>query len=231
VDRRRRLLPVPIARVRNVLSDYRRALESLGAERTLAIATSAIRDAENGEAFLGEIEWSYGFTTRLLSGHDEALMMFRGVTSERDVEQGTVILDVGGGSTELVAGGPDGVRWHDSLDIGSVRLTERFLKSDPPTGEELDACATAVRSLLAERVPDEIRGGTRFAVGVAGTITSLAALALGTEEYDRDRVHGFELGAKALESQIERLATVTVDKHRQISTPALYRHPVLVGRV
>ena len=140
--------------------------------------------------------------------------MFRGVTSERDVEQGTVILDVGGGSTELVAGGPDGVRWHDSLDIGSVRLTERFLKSDPPTGEELDACATAVRSLLAERVPDEIRGGTRFAVGVAGTITSLAALALGTEEYDRDRVHGFELGSEALESQLERLASVPVDQRK-----------------
>src|SRR2546428_1152617 len=156
VDARRRLLPVPIARVRNVLSDFRRTLESLGTERTLAVATSAIRDAENGEAFLGEIEWSYGFATRLLSGHDEALMMFRGVTSERKVEAGTVILDVGGGSTELVAGGPEGVRWHDSLDIGSARLTERFLKSDPPTGEELDACATAVRSLLAERVPDEI---------------------------------------------------------------------------
>ncbi|TML95342.1 MAG: Ppx/GppA family phosphatase [Actinobacteria bacterium] len=229
VDQRRRLLPVPITRVRNVLSEFRRTLESVGAEHALAVATSAIRDAENGEAFLGEIEWSYGFTTRLLSGHDEALMMFRGVTSERDVEQGTVILDVGGGSTELVAGGPDGVRWHDSLDIGSVRLTERFLKSDPPTGEELDACATAVRSLLAERVPDEIRGGTRFAVGVAGTITSLAALALGTEEYDRDRVHGFELGAEALKSQLERLASVPVDERKQMRPLDPDRAPVIVG--
>ena len=81
VDERRRLLPVPIARVRNVLSDYRRELEALGAERTLAIATSAVRDAENGEAFLGEIEWSYGFATRLLTGDDEALLTFRGVTA------------------------------------------------------------------------------------------------------------------------------------------------------
>src|SRR6266508_5358396 len=78
VDERRRLLPVPVARVRNVLSYYRRTLEGLGAERTLVIATSAIRDAENGEEFLGEVEWSYGLVTRLLSGHDEALMMFRG---------------------------------------------------------------------------------------------------------------------------------------------------------
>ena len=229
VDERRRLLPVPVARVRNVLSDFRRTLESLGAERTLAVATSAMRDAENGEAFLGEIEWSYGFTTRLLSGHDEAMMMFRGVTSERKVEEGTVILDVGGGSTELVGGGPDGVRWHDSLDIGSVRLTERFLKSDPPTREELDTCATAVRTLLAERVPDEIRDDTRAAVGVAGTITSLAALALGSEDYDRDRVHGSQLSARALEEQLERLASVPVEERRQMRPLDPDRAPVIVG--
>ena len=118
VDARRRLLPVPIARVRNVLSDYRKTLESLGVERALLIATSAVRDAENGEAFLGEIEWSYGFKTRLLSGHDEAMLMFRGVTAERELRAGTVIVDIGGGSTELVAGALDGLRWHDSLDIG-----------------------------------------------------------------------------------------------------------------
>jgi exopolyphosphatase/guanosine-5'-triphosphate,3'-diphosphate pyrophosphatase len=229
VDERRRLLPVPIARVRNVLSDFRRTLEALGAERALVIATSAMRDAENGEAFLGEIEWSYGFPTRLLSGHDEAMMMFRGVTSERDLEQGTVIIDVGGGSTELVAGGPDGVRWHDSLDIGSVRLTERFLESDPPTPAELDACATAARALLAERVPDEIRKDTRAAVGVAGTITSLAALALGLEEYDRNRVHGFELSAGALEEQLERLASVPVDERKQMRPLDPDRAPVIVG--
>jgi exopolyphosphatase/guanosine-5'-triphosphate,3'-diphosphate pyrophosphatase len=229
VDERRRLLPVPIARVRNVLSEFRRTIESLAAERALAVATSAMRDAENGEAFLGEIEWGYGFVTRLLSGHDEALMMFRGVTSEREVDQGTVIIDVGGGSTELVAGGPDGVRWHDSLDIGSVRLTERFLGSDPPTSEELHACATAVRALLAERVPDAIRKDTRAAVGVAGTITSLAALALGLEEYDRDRVHGFELGAGALEEQLERLASVPVEERKQIRPLDPDRAPVIVG--
>ena len=106
VDERRRLLPLPIARVRNCLSDFRRELESLGAEQTLAIGTSAVRDAENGEAFLGEIEWSYGFATRLLSGHDEALLTFRGVTAGRALDEDTLIVDVGGGSTELVLGGP-----------------------------------------------------------------------------------------------------------------------------
>src|SRR5213082_275075 len=129
VDERRKLLPVPIARVRNCLSDYRRELESLGAERTLAVATSAIRDAENGEAFLGEVEWSYGFQTRLLSGHDEAQLTFRGVSAGREVAEDTLVIDIGGGSTELVVGGPDGLCLHDSLDIGGVRLTERFLRS------------------------------------------------------------------------------------------------------
>jgi exopolyphosphatase/guanosine-5'-triphosphate,3'-diphosphate pyrophosphatase len=229
VDERRRLLPVPIARVRNVLSDFRRTVESLGAERTLVVATSATRDAENGEAFLGEIEWSYGFTTRLLSGHDEARMTFRGVTSDRGVDSGTIIVDLGGGSTELVAGGPEGVRWNDSLDIGSARLTERFLKSDPPAQDELDRGAGAVRALLAERVPDEIRGDTQAAIGVAGTITSLAGLALGLQEYDRERVHGFELTAEALEEQLNRLASVPLEERRQMRPLDPDRAPVIVG--
>jgi exopolyphosphatase/guanosine-5'-triphosphate,3'-diphosphate pyrophosphatase len=229
VDERKRLLPVAIARVRNVLADFRRTAESLGAERTLAIATSAVRDAENGEAFLGEVEWSYGFATRLLSGHDEALMMFRGVTSARTLEDGTVIVDIGGGSTELVAGGPEGVRWHDSLDIGSVRLTERFLHSDPPTQAELDDAAAVVRALLAERVPDEIRNDTRSAIGVAGTITSLGALALGLEEYDRDRVHGFELSAAALDEQLQRLASAPLVERRGMRPLDPDRAPVIVG--
>jgi exopolyphosphatase/guanosine-5'-triphosphate,3'-diphosphate pyrophosphatase len=229
VDRRRRLLPVPIARVRNTLTDYRRTIEQLGAERTLAIATSAIRDADNGEAFLGEVEWSYGFDTRLLSGHDEALMTYRGVASERPLDAGTIIVDIGGGSTELIAGEPDGVRWHDSLDIGSVRLTERFLHSDPPTDEELDSCAAAVRALLAERVPDEVRGRTSAAIGVAGTITSLAALALGLEEYDRERVHGSTLSAAALAEQLEWLARIPVAARRQLRPLDPERAPVIVA--
>ena len=157
VDRRRRLLPLPVARVRNCLSEYRRELEELGAERTLAVATSAVRDAENGEAFLGEIEWSFGFATRLLSGADEALLTLRGVTSGRRLEPGTLVVDVGGGSTELVVGGPLGVDFHASLDAGCVRLTERFLHSDPPQASELEACAAGVRALLSEHVADDVR--------------------------------------------------------------------------
>jgi exopolyphosphatase / guanosine-5'-triphosphate,3'-diphosphate pyrophosphatase len=218
VDERRRLLPLPITRVRNTLTDYRRAAEQLGAERTLAVATSAIRDADNGEAFLGEVEWSYGFATRLLSGHDEALLTYRGVTAVRPAEQGTLIVDVGGGSTELIAGEPDGVRWHDSLDIGSVRLTERFLHGDPPTEEELAACAAAVQALFAERVPDELRKRTRTAVGVAGTITTLAALAGNSP-----------LTATQLAEQLDRLASLPVAERRMLPSLDPERAPVIVA--
>jgi exopolyphosphatase/guanosine-5'-triphosphate,3'-diphosphate pyrophosphatase len=219
VDQRRRLLPLPIARVRNTLTDYRRAAERLGAERTLAIATSAIRDAENGEAFLGEVEWSYGFATRLLSGHDEALMTYRGVTSERALDAGTVIVDIGGGSTELIAAEPDEVRWHDSLDIGSVRLTERFVHADPPTEDELTACAGAVQALLSERVPDEIRERTTTAIGVAGTVTSIAALASA-----RTRLTAAELG-----EQLVRLAALPLAERRTLPALDPERAPVIVA--
>ena len=155
VDERRRLLPVPIARVRNVLSSYRRELESLGAERTLCIATSAVRDAENGEAFLGEIEWSYGFTTRLLTGDEEAEMTLRGIGV---VQPGTLVVDIGGGSTEVQV---VGTSIRTSLDVGCVRMTERF-------GEDIDAIRQHVRALLPEAEAER-------AVGVAGTVTTIAA--------------------------------------------------------
>jgi exopolyphosphatase / guanosine-5'-triphosphate,3'-diphosphate pyrophosphatase len=198
VDARRRLLPLPVARVRNALADYRRELESLGAERALAVATSAVRDAENGEAFLGEVEWSYGFVTRLLSGEEEAALTLRGVG---DVAAGTLVVDVGGGSTELI------VRDRSvSLDIGSVRLTERF-------GEDVEAIAAHVSPLL----PPDL-APTR-AIGVAATVTSLAALDLGLAEYDSERVHGHVLTAHAVEEQLRRLASLSLDERRLL--PAL----------
>jgi exopolyphosphatase / guanosine-5'-triphosphate,3'-diphosphate pyrophosphatase len=227
VDERKRLLPVPIARVRNVLTDFRREAEQLGAERTLAIATSAVRDAENGEAFLGEIEWSYGFVTRLLSGDEEAHLTFRGIARGRAIEDETLVVDIGGGSTELVAGGPDGLRFHDSLDLGCVRLTERFLHSDPPTTEELEACAAAVRALVAERVPEEVR--PRTAIGVAGTITSIAALDLGLDEYDPERVHGHVFSRQSVERQLGRLAELPVTERRRVPSLEPERAPVIVA--
>jgi exopolyphosphatase/guanosine-5'-triphosphate,3'-diphosphate pyrophosphatase len=207
VDARGRLLPVPIARVRNVLSDYRRTAESLGAERTLLVATSAVRDAENGEAFLGEIEWSYGFVTQLLSGDEEAELTRRGVG---DLEAETLLVDIGGGSTELVLDG-----FNTSLPLGSARFTERH-------GEDISANVEAARALLPELEP-------RDSVGVAATITSLAALDLGLEEYDRARVHGHVLTCDGARLQLERLAAMPLEERRHVPALDPERAPVIVA--
>jgi exopolyphosphatase/guanosine-5'-triphosphate,3'-diphosphate pyrophosphatase len=207
VDARRRLLPVPIARVRNTLSDYRRTAESLGAERTLLVATSAVRDSENGEAFLGEIEWSYGFATRLLSGDEEAELTQRGVG---DLGTTNLLVDIGGGSTELAL---DGFR--TSLSMGSGRFTERH-------GEDVEASIQAARALLPQLDP-------QGAVGVAATITSIAALDLGLEEYDRARVHGHILTRDGARAQVERLAALPLEKRRRVPALDPDRAPVIVA--
>jgi exopolyphosphatase/guanosine-5'-triphosphate,3'-diphosphate pyrophosphatase len=215
VDERRKLLPSPVARVRNVLSDYRRELEQLGAERVLAIGTSAVRDADNGEAFLGEVEWSYGFKSRLLSGEEEAELTRRGVSNGRVLGDETVVLDVGGGSTELIT-----ARNRVSLDLGCVRLTERHLRSDPPTREELDAAARAVRGALPAWSP-------RDAIGVAGTVTSLAALELG--EYDPEQIHGYRLSRESVAQQLEQLASLPLSERRELAGLEPERAPVIVA--
>ena len=185
VDARRRLLPLPIARVRNVLTDFRREAEELGAAPILAVATSAVRDAENGEAFLGEVEWSYGFATRLLSGAEEAAMTLLGVGP---LAPGTLVTDIGGGSTELVS-----PTFSRSVDIGSVRLTERF-------GADLDAAAAAIRAALP--VPPE---PVRLLLGVDGTTAELAAL------------HGAEsLTATDVDGELHRLASLTDAERRRL---------------
>jgi exopolyphosphatase / guanosine-5'-triphosphate,3'-diphosphate pyrophosphatase len=221
VDARRRLLPLPIARVRNVLSQFRREAEAHGAERVLAVATSAVRDAENGEAFLGEVEWSYGFTARLLSGDEEALLTARGATIGRHLDEPALVVDIGGGSTELVDARASGYR--TSLELGCVRLTERFLESDPPARAELDACSRAVRRSLD--------GAFRplTAIGVAGTITTLAALDLGLQAHDPHLVDGHRLSADAVSAQLERLAALPLEARRAVPALEPQRAPVIVA--
>ena len=220
VDERRILLPQAIARVRNVLAEYRRAAEEAGAERTLAFATSAVRDADNGEAFLGEVEWSYAFKTRLLGGDEEALLTFRGVSAGRDVAPGTVVIDVGGGSTELILGGPDGVAFRASLDLGCVRLTERF-------GTDFGAAAAHVRDVLAGSVPAEVR--PRAVIGVAGTITTIGTLDLGLDEEDPEIVHGHGLSAETVAAWTERLEGMTVEEIRALRGMHPDRAPVIAA--
>jgi exopolyphosphatase/guanosine-5'-triphosphate,3'-diphosphate pyrophosphatase len=181
----------------------------------LAIGTSSVRDADNGEAFLGEIEWSYGFTTRGLSGEEEAELTRRGVENGRTLGDDTVVLDIGGGSTELITAS-DRV----SLDLGSVRLTERHIHSDPPAREELEAAAAAVRKALPDLTPAK-------GIGVAGTVTTLAALELGG--YDPQRVHGYRLSLAAVEYQLERLAYLPLAERRELPGLKPERAPVIVA--
>ena len=218
VDRRRILLPTAIARVRNVLVDYRREAERLGAERVLAVGTSAARDADNGEAFLGEIEWSYGFTTRLLDGGEEAELMLRGVASDQLLDTGTLVIDIGGGSTELAMAGAESIAWAISTEAGSVRLTERYLPSDPPTHDELETCAAHVRSLL----PD-LRVGR--AIGVAGTVTTAARIDLA----GASGAHGHVLTHRSLVSILDHLAALPLETRRTVRGLAPARAPVIVG--
>jgi exopolyphosphatase / guanosine-5'-triphosphate,3'-diphosphate pyrophosphatase len=220
VDERRILLPHAVARVRNVLAEYRRAADAANAARTLAFATSAVRDAENGEAFLGEVEWSYGFPTRLLTGDDEGLLTFRGVSAGRDLAPETLVVDVGGGSTELILGGPGGVGFRVSLDLGCVRLTERF-------GRDYDGCAAFVREELERRLPADLRA--RAAIGVAGTITTLATLDIGLDEEDPELVHGHRLSAATIGVQTERLAGMTVEEIRALRGVHPERAPVIAA--
>jgi exopolyphosphatase/guanosine-5'-triphosphate,3'-diphosphate pyrophosphatase len=220
VDRRRILLPTAIARVRNVLVDYRRAAEELGAERVLAVGTSAVRDADNGEAFLGEVEWSYGFTTRLLSGGEEAELTFRGVASDRPLGKGTLVVDIGGGSTELVTPDGDAIAWAVSTEAGSVRLTERFLASDPPTADELEACAAYVRGLLPAIDPTA-------AVGVAGTVVTAATIALG----ESTSVHRHRLSLASVRRVLETVASLPLAERSALAGLAPERAPVIVAGI
>jgi exopolyphosphatase/guanosine-5'-triphosphate,3'-diphosphate pyrophosphatase len=218
VDQRRILLPTAIARVRNVLVDYRREAELLGAERVLAVGTSAVRDADNGEAFLGEVEWGYGFTTRLLTGEEEAELTLRGVASDLPVVGGTLVVDIGGGSTELVLPDAGTFSWAVSTEAGSVRLTERFLRTDPPTREELDACAAHVRSLLPAVRPSA-------AIGVAGTVTTAATISVG----EHTSVHRHRLSTDAVRDVLERVAVLPISERELV--PGLHpaRAPVIVA--
>ena len=218
VDRRRILLPIAITRVRNVLVDYRREAEALGAERVLAVGTSAVRDADNGEAFLGEVEWSYGFTTRTLTGDEEAALTVLGVMSDGPLGPRTLVVDIGGGSTELVVVGSDGIESSVSTEAGSVRLTERFIVSDPPRGEELAMCEAHVRSLLPELTIDQ-------AIGVAGTVTTAAAVELG----GLDTVHGHRLTRESVVEILNRLAELPLEARRRVRGLAPARAPVIVA--
>jgi exopolyphosphatase / guanosine-5'-triphosphate,3'-diphosphate pyrophosphatase len=229
VDRSGSLSEAGIGRVFETLAGYLEIADELHADRALALATSAVRDASNGGDFLSEVESRFGFEVRLLSGNEEALLAFRGATIGRTLTQSVLVVDIGGGSTELVVGDASGPSFHISLDIGAVRLSERYLHSDPPTPTELEHCRTIVRELLVDRIPAAVLREPRGAIGNAGTITTIAALDQRLPAYDRDRVHGYSISRHAVYEQLARLAALPLSERRLVPALEPERAPVIVA--
>ena len=206
-----RLSDDAMGRVSDTLADYRSAIDRLGADREVAVATSAMRDASNGPAFRDEIERRFGLDARTISGDEEARLTFLGATAGRPAGAGTLVIDIGGGSTEYVTGEPGSdPGFHVSTRMGSVRHTERHLHADPPTRDELAALSEDAKAVIEEGVPSDVRERVEAGIAVAGTATSLAAIDQELDPYDPERVHGYRLGQPSCERLLARLAGLTV---------------------
>jgi exopolyphosphatase / guanosine-5'-triphosphate,3'-diphosphate pyrophosphatase len=231
VDSSGRLADEAVERVFAVLAEYKRAIGEHSAERVVALATSAVRDSENGDEFRDAVRERFGFDLRTISGDEEARLTFLGATSSRaDREEPTLVIDIGGGSTELVTGRPGAdPEFHVSTQAGSVRQTERHLDDDPPRPEQLDALRGEVRGIVDEAVPENVRDSVTRGIAVAGTATQLAAIDLGLESRDSGRVHGHVLELTAVERMLDRLAGVPLEQRRQVKGLDPDRAPTIVA--
>jgi exopolyphosphatase / guanosine-5'-triphosphate,3'-diphosphate pyrophosphatase len=222
------LAPEAIARTALVLTEYGALMRGHGVTRMRAVATSAARDASNGAAFFDAAEAALGVRPELLSGDAEARLSFNGATRALRQSDGPfLVIDLGGGSTELVLGGA-GLQAAISLQMGCVRMTERHLKSDPPTREELLACEQDVRGQLAQVPAVMDVKQARCVVGLAGTVTSLAAMQLGLTQYEAKRTHHSRLSAAQVAALCVRLAAASVAERRvMLAQPK--RAEIIVG--
>jgi len=219
VDGAGRLDPAAVARTRACLADYALRLEAYAPARRLLVATSVLRDAADGRNFLVDVERDFALPSRVLAGEEEGALAFRGGTAGlAGRARGPLLLtDIGGGSTEFALGvageKPGFVR---SLDIGVVRLTERFVRHDPPRSEELDALSAFVARAIAEGVPATVRGAAQGAVGVAGTYTTLVARKLALTEYRSALVHGHVLSLADIDAAIAELSGLTNEQRGRL---------------
>lgn len=208
VDATGRLDAEAVERTLACLSDYRSAMDRYEVAAVRATATSAVRDSANRSDFLDAAASVVGVPFEVLPGREEAALSFQGAVSDLDPADGPcLVVDIGGGSTELAYGAAV-LESAVSLDIGSVRLTEKYLAEDPPLPDELSACLSVVGLHLDDAV--RAMGGTLAdarLVGVAGTISTVAAVEMGLAEYDRDRLHHFQLSKAAAEDVFRTLAT------------------------
>jgi exopolyphosphatase / guanosine-5'-triphosphate,3'-diphosphate pyrophosphatase len=231
VDAAGHLAPDAIDRVIEVVAGYRTRIEDGGgADAGICVLTSAARDAADGPAFAEQVGREAGIPARILTGDEEANLSFLGATSARvaGAPEPVAVIDVGGGSTEVVIGRRGAVDFHVSTQAGVVRQAERHLHHDPPEPDELQALTHDVRAVFEAAIPPDVRQGVAAAIGVAGTATSLAAIDQELEPYDSARVHGYRLARASCEEIMARLAQMTTLERR--SVPGLHpdRAPTIV---
>ena len=195
--------------------------------------TSAVRDAANGAGFAAAVRARLGLEAHTLTGDEEAALTFAGATAARPREDPTdlLVIDIGGGSTELVCGARGALGFHVSTQIGVVRHSERHLHSDPPTSVERAALAADVDAVLSAAVPGEVRARVQAAVAVAGTATSCAAIDMALDPYDAARVEGHALSRARLEAMLDRLAALPLAERRGVTGLHPDRAPTIVAGV
>jgi exopolyphosphatase/guanosine-5'-triphosphate,3'-diphosphate pyrophosphatase len=197
------------------IADYVAICHECEVERIEAIATSAVRDASNGDAFVAELRERFALSARVLDGEEEARLTYTGATFERPPAEPTLVIDIGGGSTELIVGTGREIAFHASLQAGVVRHTERHLTGDPPTPNELEALADDARALIESAVDADPAATARAGIAVAGTPTSLASIELGLEPYDPKQVHGRTLDLRSVQRLLSLLASAPLAKRAE----------------
>jgi exopolyphosphatase / guanosine-5'-triphosphate,3'-diphosphate pyrophosphatase len=208
---------------------YVATVRELGAEAVDAVATSAVRDAENGAAFVAELRERFALSARVLDGEEEARLTYLGATSETAPEVPTLVIDIGGGSTEMIVGIDREIEFHTSLQAGVVRHTERHLTSDPPKPTELEEMAADLRGLIEEATLQAPRA--EAGIAVAGTPTSLAAIELELEPYDPHKVHGHVLELRSIQRMLSTLASAPLAQRMEIRGMHADRAPTIVAGV
>jgi exopolyphosphatase/guanosine-5'-triphosphate,3'-diphosphate pyrophosphatase len=229
VDLTGRLAAEAIEAACGAVGPYLAKLEEMGAEAVDAIATSAVRDADNGSAFIAELRERFALSARVLDGEEEARLSYLGATSETVPEVPTLVIDIGGGSTEMIVGEGQDIEFHTSLQAGVVRHTERHLVSDPPTPVELEELAADLRGLIEEATLEAPRA--EAGIAVAGTPTSLAAIELELVPYDPQRIHGHVLKLRSIQRMLSQLASAPLAKRAEIPGLHADRAPTIVAGV
>lgn len=227
VDAAKNLTPDAMQRVIDVLLEFKAICAKHSVEHIIVCGTSAVRDAHNREEFASLLHSQTGFALEILSGEDEAYWTYRGAISGiPDIGRATVV-DIGGGSTEITVGTQRDVLHSTSLDVGSVRVTERFFRHDPPTDAELEAAIAAVEDALVRASVFDFAGSTL--VGVAGTVTSLAILAQDLREFSLQAVTNYRLRYETVEALFHRLRTMSAHEIRQLSNVMEGRSDVIIA--